>query len=222
MATAKKSKQAAASTKRSKNTNAGTAKQRQAVARARAAAHREVYRPILRPDKPHDPATIIGPDQYTDQLGQELFQLVAMGIHIKSIALMERMPKEFTMWQWVARPDHPFSKLYDEARAMLVRKREEYIESVAENTETLVVRKVIKEKKQVLDIDGNIVDVETEREEFIHQDATKHRELLIKTMQWSLGHLAPKKHGPKAQAVEGGSNPQLDALFASLNAGPVD
>lgn len=212
MATAKKSKQAAASPKRSKKP----------VSARKASVRREVRGQILPPDKPHDPSTIVGHDQYTDQLGQELYQLVAMGIHIKAIALMERMPREFTMWQWIARPEHPFSKLYDEARSMLVRKREEHIEEVAVNTESLLVTRTIKERKQVLNAEGKPVWVNVERTEEVKQDGTKHRELLIRTLQWSLGHLAPKKHGPKSQPAEGGSNPQLDALFASLNAGPVD
>ena len=52
-------------------------------------------------------------------------------------------------------------------------------------------------------------------------DAVERSKLSFAAYQWALAHLRPKKHGKTPEAGSGGVNPQLQALFDSIKAGPA-
>jgi hypothetical protein len=76
----------------------------------------------------------------------------------------------------------------------------------------------IKTEKQVVTKDGDIVDTVETR----YVDNVERSKLAVATMQWTLGHLKPKKHGRSPDVSDGAANAQLEGLFAALKAGPTE
>lgn len=209
MTAAKKQKGAAASTatKRRKDPSDVGALKRNRDARVAERALR--YQRVL-------PIAIAQPSftgTYTPELGAALADMVIDGCTLDNIASLPNMPKLYMLARWVADPAHPFNKLYYEAKGAMVSLFEERAIDAA--TKPLIGIKTI--RKQVLDHEGNIIDI-VESQEY---DNVERSKLMATTYSWSLAHMAPKKHGRQAQ-VEGGGNEQLNALFAALKSGPAD
>lgn len=151
---------------------------------------------------------------YTEVLGIRIGDLLVAGLSIMKIAKMPGMPSEVRMFRWIGTPDHPFSKVYKEAKALMVSRFEEEIQAIADEQTTSVLRI----EREVFSPDGvkeTVVEVR-------HVDAVEHRKLRIAARQWTLSHLMPKKHGKQATGTAGEGNEQLNALFAALKSGPAE
>jgi hypothetical protein len=149
---------------------------------------------------------------YTEELGARLRQLLIAGLSVMKIAKMTGMPSEVRMFTWIGTPNHPFSLVYKEAKALMVSRFEEEIQAIADEQTTSELRI---EREVIVDgIKHTVVEVR-------HVDAVEHRKLRISARQWTLSHLIPKKHGKQATGTAGEGNEQLNALFAALQAGPA-
>jgi hypothetical protein len=231
MATAKQKQGAARSTAKapvkSKKLKARTPKAKaeklaQANA-ARDAAHRDVVESlsIRAPQVVAEDAELNAilsetnrPTTYTEALGTRISDLLVAGLSVMKIAKMPGMPSEVRMFRWIGTPDHPFSKVYKEAKALMVSRFEEEIQAIADEQTTSVLRI----EREVFSPDGvkeTVVEVR-------HVDAVEHRKLRIAARQWTLSHLMPKKHGKQAMGTAGEGNEQLNALFAALKSGPAE
>ena len=104
--------------------------------------------------------------------------------------------------------------MYAQAREAAIPLLEDRAMSIAINPQPGYV----KVRRQVLDKDGSVVEVEEIRE----QDAVERSRLALSAYQWVLGWRAPKKHGKQADPEAGKPNAQLTALFDSLKSGPKE
>lgn len=152
------------------------------------------------------------PQVYTEALGTRIRHLLIAGLSVMKIAKMPGMPSEVKMFIWIGTPDHPFSKVYKEAKALMVSRFEEEIQAIADEQTTSVLR--IEREVFVDGVKETVVEVR-------HVDAVEHRKLRIAARQWTLSHLMPKKHGKQAVLTDDKPNEQLNALFAALQAGPA-
>ena len=145
---------------------------------------------------------------YTDELDEMLFELLCIGTSMDTISTLKGTPGLSTMLRWLAKEEHPFNIMYTRARAMVVPLYEDRALAAVLNPLTGKVRT----KRQVLDRDGKVVEVEETRE----SDNVARSALVLSGYQWVLGWMQPKKHGAKPD--EGGNkrNDQLEALFQSL------
>ena len=109
------------------------------------------------------------------------------------------------MLGWLSSDAHKFSALYARAREFAIPLLEDRALSVALNPQP----GIIKVRRQVLDKNGDIVEVEEERT----QDAVERSKLALSAYQWVLSWRAPKKHGKQAQPGDDGN----DALKQLLN-----
>ena len=153
------------------------------------------------------------PFAWSDELGQQLFMLVSTGHSMQEIAAMDDMPSLFDMLKWSANTQHPFARIRAQAKELLVLHFEEQARMIAQTPSIGVVRVT----RQVIDRDGNKRTLRETRE----SDNVERAKLAVQGLQWTLGHLMPKKHGPKATDVNTDPNEQLEGLFAALHAGPA-
>lgn len=152
------------------------------------------------------------PFPYTDELGECIGKLIASRVSIEKIAMLDGMPSSTTMFGWIANSKHPFAAVYACNKEICVASMEEEIEDVAQNTE--VGETVV--EKDVMTKFGMERMVEIRR-----GDMVQHRQLKINTLQWTLAHLRPRKHGRQAANDGDKPNNQLDALFDALKSGPA-
>lgn len=151
--------------------------------------------------------------EWTKELEEDLFVLMSTGHGMQAIANIEGMPSVYQMMTWFADKEHPFSKCRVRAQESLVPFYEELAKDIAMSTN----HAVFKTRKQVVTRDGDVVWV-TERRE---ADNVARSALAVSTLQWTLSHLQPKKHGRNPDQSTGTANEQLKGLFDSLKAGPV-
>ena len=159
-------------------------------------------------------AEIIGkPVKWSESLSEAVFALVSTGHSMAEIAAIEGMPSVFQMLKWLVEPTHPFSVMRARAKEMLVPLYEEQAQRIAVNTNSTV----LKTRRQVLTKDGEIVWV-TEKKTI---DNVARSALALQGLQWTLGHLMPKKHGRLPDPNADKPNEQLEGLFAALKSGPA-
>jgi hypothetical protein len=174
-------------------------------------AHRlaliHVAQEALAEAKPYD-------GEYTGELGELMAAMVADGLTLDQMDELPKLPPRRVVLRWLTDDQHPFYKLYYEAKKMLVPLYEERAQTVAATP----LAGTIRTKRQILDRDGDVVDVEEERV----SDNVERSKLIVATLQWSLSHLAPKKHGRIPDLTNTGPNEQLEGLFAALKSGPAD
>lgn len=127
---------------------------------------------------------------------------------------MEGMPPLFQLLRWLGDDTHPFVSCRARAKALLVPLYEEMAQSIAMNSN---LGEIVTEK-QVVTKDGDIVDVVERRT----LDNVERSKLALQGLQWTLGHLMPKKHGRTPDTMGTKPNEQLEGLFAALKAGPVE
>lgn len=151
--------------------------------------------------------------EYTAALGQVLADMVVDGAMLDNIATLPNTPPLRDMLRWIRDTNHPFCKIYYEAKDAQVALYEER----ALHAALVPERQMVITRRQVLDKDGNIVNVVEERV----IDNVARSELKFKAYGWSLGYLRPKKHGKTPDGSGEDANPQLKSLFDSLNEGPV-
>lgn len=151
--------------------------------------------------------------EWSETLEEALYALISTGHGMEAISKMDGMPTLYRMLRWLGDDTHPFSTCYARAKQSLVPLYEEMAQRIASSPNLGEIRT----EKQVLTKDGNVVDVVETR----YVDNVERSKLAVQTMQWTLGHLKPKKHGPKPETNEAGANTQLQGLIAAINAGPV-
>jgi hypothetical protein len=162
------------------------------------------------PDLPTDRGTKIGRPSvlYTDELDEMLFELLCIGTSLDVISTLKGTPGLGTMLRWLANETHPFTITYARARAMVVPLYEDRALAAVLNPLTGKVHT----KRQVLNRDGDVVEVEEMRE----SDNVARSALVFSGYQWALGWMVPKKHGQKPDDGGTKKNEQLEALFQSL------
>jgi hypothetical protein len=133
------------------------------------------------------------PTTYTEALGTRISDLLVAGLSVMKIAKMPGMPSEVRMFRWIGTPDHPFSAIYKEAKALMVSRFEEEIQAISDEPhigELVTTREVY--------VDGALKTITEVRK----VDMFEHRK--------------------QAQVTDDKPNEQLNALFAALKAGPAD
>ena len=150
---------------------------------------------------------------YTDELNEKLFQLLCTGASLDTISQIKDMPPLYVMLGWLADETHRFAITYTRARKLVIPLYEDRALDLALNPKLSVV----KTKRQALTKLGEVVTLEEERID----DAVERARLGVDAYRWALGWMVPKKHGKQPDVNPSGKNEQLEALFQSLRAGPV-
>jgi len=152
--------------------------------------------------------------EYTNDLGRVMARLVTEGCLLKEITTLDGMPDFSRLLAWTGDADHPFHKLYYDAK----RARVAYLEEQVEEESNKVRRAVRVRRYQQLNKDGDVIDLV----EKVETDNVERSKLHVSVLQWQLGYTAPAKHGPKAEPPKDDKgSAQLEALFRSLKAGPA-
>lgn len=151
--------------------------------------------------------------EWSEELEEDLFILMSTGHGMNAISKMEGMPSVMQMMRWLADKDHAFTICRARAQAHLIPFYEELAKDIALSSNSFS----IKTTRQVVTKDGDVVDVVEER--FI--DNVERSKLAVATLQWTLSHLMPKKHGRQPDTGDNQKNEQLEGLFAALKAGPA-
>ncbi len=193
------------------NVEVGRAVARKIVADGRAAGLAAVGKPYIAPQEPYWRKPTV---EWSAKLGEDLFVLMSTGHGMKAISEIEGMPSHFQMIRWLADKTHPFSECRMRALENLV----PYYEELAKDITLATNAHDIVTKRQTLDRDGEVVDLEETRT----VDNVERSKLAFIGLQWTLSHLAPKKHGRNADQGPSGPNEQLEALFSALKAGPAE
>lgn len=162
-----------------------------------------------------DPDTLLYESQlrkrdatWSEALGTSLRVMISAGLSLEKISMREGTPRLGTLLAWIADKDHPLSKIYYEAKELLVAYYEEKILEEARTARTGVIRT---ERDDA--VNGRSVEERT-------VDAVERSKLAVSAYQWALGHMRPKKHGRKPDDGADQPNEQLKALFDSLKEGP--
>ncbi len=193
-----------------KELSAKRARNRQQYSQARAVAKAESFRRA----KETTAAAPTYKSEYFKELGEVIGTMLSDGATLDDISTLPGMPPLREMLRWINDTEHPFRTIYYTAKQTLIPLYEERAQTAA--TKVLVGR--TKVRRQVLDRMGDIVTVEEERE----ADNVERSRLMMAAYQWTLTHLAPKKHGRLAVVSDDGPNAQLEALFRGLQQGPAE
>jgi len=151
---------------------------------------------------------------WTSELEDALYTLIATGNGMREISKMHGMPPLVQMLRWLSDETHPFSLTYARGKQAVVSLYEEDIQAISLAANIGEIRT----EKQVLTKDGDVVDVVETK----YVDNVERSKLAVATMQWTLGHLRPRKHGRVPDLSSDKPNEQLEGLFAALKAGPAD
>ena len=192
---------------------------------SRRAAHAEIRETLsdtqvtsisLKPARARDVPktnTKVSDTKWTVELGAKLFTLFATAHTMDEVAAIEGMPPLFTLLTWLATQNHPFAAIYKEARERMI----PLIEDRAVTAASKPYMTEIVTTREVIDKDGEIREV-TERKII---DNTARSALAADAYRWLLAVKKPRTYGRQPDAP-GGANEQLEGLFASLKAGPVE
>jgi len=148
------------------------------------------------------------PIAYTDELDEQLFELIVSGLSLEKISRLSNMPSVSVLLYWVGTKTHPFSATYARAKALLVPLYEERAIDLATERQEATIH-VVRDGE-----DGSYI--ETRR-----VDAVERSKLGVSAYQWALGWMVPKKHGRNPDDGNKGPNEQLKSLFDNLMSGPV-
>lgn len=151
--------------------------------------------------------------EWTPEVEKKLYELIGTGHSMREISKMSGMPKLIDMLTWLMEETHPFSKIYTRARQAVTTLYEEEIQRLGMNAQ----RGKVRTERQVLSKDGDVIDTVETR----YMDNVERSKLAVATLQWTLSHLKPKKHGRNPDPTTNGANEQLKGLFDALMAGPV-
>lgn len=177
---------------------------------ARTAERPVVLIPAKATGRPRDYAQI----EWSNELGEDLYVLMSTGHSMEATSKVDGMPSLFQMIRWLADKSHPFNEIRARALENLV----PYYEELAKDIALTNNNAEIKTRKQVVTKDGDIVWVTEKR----YVDNVERSKLAVQTLQWTLGHLMPKKHGRNPDLTGEKPNAQLEGLFAALKAGPKE
>jgi len=183
-------------------------KAKESVAEVKLAIQDQVVseRKVGRPPNPEFP--------WTDELGEQLFALIATGSTLRELAAIEGNPSLYQLVKWLADKEHSFSKIHVRAKEFLVPLFEDDARAITQRPTSYS----IVTHKQVVTRDGDVEDLVESR----IVDNVERAKLAFAGLQWTLGHLQPKKHGRQPDLGGGGKNEQLEGLFAALKAGPSE
>ena len=131
---------------------------------------------------------------YTDELDALLFELLSIGTSLDTISSLEGMPELWQLLRWLGDESHRLSRTYARARELVIPLYEDRALALSLTPQSGVVRT----RRQTVTKDGDIVDLNEERE----SDAVERSKLALSAYQWALGWMAPKKHGPKPIQLE--------------------
>lgn len=151
--------------------------------------------------------------RYSEGLGLAMAACVAGGTTLDQLGSFAQCPPVRELCKWVVDAGHPFSKLYYGAKDLMVPLLEERALTIA--TTSLIGTR--RRRYQSVTRDGDVEDLE----ESVEFDNVERSKLAVATYSWALEHMAPKKHGRKADPDSGRPNEQLEALFQALKAGPA-
>lgn len=151
--------------------------------------------------------------EYTDAIGQILGDMIIEGATLDDLRLLPGCPPFKFILRWIRDKQHPFHRIFYDAKEAQVALYEDRIVSTAHNSE----QQVIKTTRQVLNSQDEVVTVTDER----HVDNVQRAELKVKALTWSLAWMSPKKHGRLALPDGDKPNDQLKNLFEALMQGPA-
>lgn len=151
--------------------------------------------------------------EWSDAIEEDLFILMSTGHGMNAIANIEGMPSVYQMMRWFADKNHAFTRCRARAQENLV----PFYEELAKDIAMTANKHAIVTERQALTRDGDVEDLVETR----WVDNVERSKLAVSTLQWTLSHLQPKKHGRAPDAGGDKPNAQLEGLFAALKAGPV-
>lgn len=151
--------------------------------------------------------------EYTQEMGEALGDMIIEGATLDDLKMLPGCPPFKFLLRWIRDKQHPFHKIFYEAKEAQVALYEERIVRTAHKTED----QVILTTRQVLDSEDNIQTLVDER----RVDNVQRSELKVKAMQWSLAWMQPRKHGRLALPDGDKPNDQLKKLFEALMSGPA-
>ena len=146
----------------------------------------------------------------TESCVKEILERICRGETIDRICKDEHMPHRSTVWKWV-RYDPDFAELYFEAKKFQLDAFAEQIITIADES--------VHDIRMAYDRQGNPIPE-------INFEAVKRSELRVKTRQWLMERLMPKKYGDKVQHdPNGGNNQPINAVIQIMlpdNGRPID
>lgn len=155
------------------------------------------------------------PNKYTPEMGARICHMFATdpSMRLTKMNADPSLPTVYTFYNWLN--EHAdLAKLYAHARDIQSDLKAEELEDIAAEP---LIGEVIVHGQRVLP-DGSVVDI-TERRTADNIERTKLR---VNVRQWLLSKQRPKKYGIAPETTGTGVNPQLQALFDSINKGPVE
>jgi hypothetical protein len=144
------------------------------------------------PAEPNAPTKKGRPSAYTEILGKQIAMRLASGETLKAVCFDEGMPPESTIRGWALDPEHPFSALYERARAI--------------GYHTLA-------DEIILISDDASNDWELRRKEngetytALNSDAVARSRLKVDSRKWMLSKMLPKIYGERLEVGGDQANP---------------
>lgn len=124
------------------------------------------------------------PDNYTEELGDKICELLALGKSLRSICDIDEMPSQPAVYRWIQK--------YEDFRKKYAHAREKQAETLFD---------------EMLDIaDDGYNDWMTNKhgDEITNREAIERSKLRIEARKWMLGKLKPKKYGDKVEVEHSG------------------
>ena len=146
---------------------------------------------------PAVPATMGRPSSFTQEVADEICELMSDGQSLRDICSADNMPRRTTVYRWLD-ANEPFRDQY--ARACEARESELF-DQIIEIADTPQIGTKSVSKATGLEI--------------TEADMIEHRRLQVEARKWALGKMAPKKYGDKITQEHTGN--LFDSLLASVN-----
>ncbi len=141
------------------------------------------------------------PSTYSQEIADEMCELIAMGYSVRRVCLLDHMPAISTFFKWL-REHEEFSKQY--ARAT-----EERAEAMAE---------------EILDIaDDNTNDTiimtnkNGQEYETTNKEVVQRSRLRVDTRKWLMAKMKPKRYGDKLDVVSDGEKLEGLVIIKDIN-----
>jgi hypothetical protein len=147
------------------------------------------------------------PTKYTPELADKICALVAEGMSLRKVCLIEEMPSRDTVYQWIVKHD-AFSDLYAKAKADGAIAMAEEILDIADDGSN--------DYMEMLAANGDESPGVAAYK--LHGEHIQRSRLRVDTRKWLLAKLQPKKYGDKVDVnhdVAEGS--QLASLLTTLS-----
>ena len=146
---------------------------------------------------------------WTDELGTELYKLIVTGHSFDEIAAIEGMPPVFAMLTWLGDEEHPFCKVYNRGREMLL----PLIEQRAVLAAVTPIVGEVRTTKQVYNPSTRQFDDVEEVRTF---DNVERARLIADGYRWWLAVRQPRKYGRQPETAD--TNDSLKELLGAMRA----